>query len=263
MLENYTTMKIVFILLIFLFGSYSLNAQRTKTRCLSGDCKNGEGVIEYAKTGTTLEAVFTNGKFNQGTLRFKNGDVYQGYFRQELFDSLGYFYHHSANEYKVGFFLKDSLMRGYLFAGNKVKEVKDKVVTQKKENINLSPALSDGRIAGHCITGDCKNGVSIWLFTDGTQLKYDTKQGEYSNAQLEWTNRAYYSGELNSLIPHGLGFLHADSLNWEIGEFRNGKLVAGFKCENGTLSEHKRTLSPDELKKAERIKEILEQKKNK
>lgn len=241
-------------------------SQNIEINCLEGDCKNGYGVVEYVKTGTILEAEFSNGQFTKGILRFKNGNIYDGYFdKLQKFDSLGYFYHHDKQEYNVGYFLEGSLQNGFCFIPDKgVQQIENfKEITTNSQFSNLSPVLSQGRIAGHCVTGDCKNGVGVWLFPDGTQLKYEAQQGVYSNARLEWKSGTYYSGELNNLIPHGLGFFHTDNLNWKIGEFKNGQLFTGFECENGTLSEYKRTLSPDELKKAECIKVMLEQKRKK
>lgn len=254
-------MKIKFVFFFILLANYSLYAQKTEIKCISGDCVNGRGTLEYVKTGTILEADFTNGKFSSGTLRFKNGDIYQGHFRNQLFDSLGYFYQHAVKEYKVGFFQKDSLMNGYIFDNHTVRGVDDGKISDSEEVHKLSPALSHGLIAGDCISGDCKNGQSVWLFPDGTQLKFEATQGGYYNAQLEWTNNTTYTGELNNLTPHGLGFLQTDSANWKIGEFRNGIFINGFQCNKDSLSAYKHNLSEEQLKKSERIKEILENKK--
>ena len=256
--------KIALFMTIYSF-QLCIFSQNIKINCLEGDCKNGYGVVEDIKTGTILEAEFYNGQFTKGVLRFKNGNVYDGHFdKLQKFDSLGYFYHHDKQEYNVGYFSKGSLQNGFCFIPNKgVQQINDsKEVTTKSQFLNLSPALSQGRIAGHCVTGDCKNGVGIWLFPDGTQLKCEVEQGAYSNARLEWKNGTYYSGELNNLIQCGLGFFYSDSLNWKIGEFKNGLLYTGFEFENGTLSEYKRSLSPDDLKKVEHIKKRLDIKKS-
>ena len=66
-------MKKVFILLLSSLFALSLSAA-----CISGNCQNGQGTFKF-KDGSVYEGFFKNNKFQgQGTMKYSNGNVYIG-----------------------------------------------------------------------------------------------------------------------------------------------------------------------------------------
>lgn len=236
-------------------------AQNVEVRCVEGDCINGYGILEYVKTGTTLEAYFTNGEFSYGILRYKDGRYYKGHFVNERYEGLGCLYTKESGEFvfHIGMFKYDALVNGYIFNNVTVTQVKGGKPVTKENLLNLSPALAEGRVSGKLLEGDGKNGPSVWLFPDSSSFYFNAKEGGYYHARLEWPEASSYTGEFNNTIPHGLGVIKEDSTLCKIGLFRNGRIVEGYISQNDTISIYKPLISlEDELKK-QQIKEKLEQ----
>ena len=148
--------------------------------CLTGNCKNGEGVMAYVD-GSKYEGQFTNGKINgTGTWYYPNNDKYVGNFKDNQLDGKGILYKVDGSQ------LKGSWQAG---------EYKGEVVPV---------ALKTG-----CIAGNCINGQGTYLFKDNT-AKYT---GGFVGAQMEgkgtivYTNGDSYTGEWKKGKYDGEGVL--------------------------------------------------------
>lgn len=79
-------------------------------KCSSGDCKNGEGVLEYSN-GDKYEGNFKEGKFDgKGKYTFQAGDVYEGNFSQDKFSGTGKYTFANGDIYEGDF--KNDLFHG-------------------------------------------------------------------------------------------------------------------------------------------------------
>ena len=58
-------------------------SNQTKTGCLQGDCKNGQGTYKWS-SGTVYEGQWKDGKKNgQGTAKYSDGGVYEGQYKDD------------------------------------------------------------------------------------------------------------------------------------------------------------------------------------
>lgn len=79
-------------------------------KCVSGNCKNGSGVLEYSNRDK-YEGDFKEGKFQgQGSYIFANGDTYKGAFADDKFNGKGTYNFVNGDSYEGNF--KDDLYDG-------------------------------------------------------------------------------------------------------------------------------------------------------
>ncbi len=84
--------------------------KEVSAKCVSGDCKNGSGVLEYSN-GDKYEGDFKEGKFQgQGSYIFANGDTYKGAFAEDKFNGKGTYTFANGDVYEGNF--KDDLFDG-------------------------------------------------------------------------------------------------------------------------------------------------------
>ena len=81
-----------------------------EAKCISGTCINGKGVFN-TKDGDKYEGEFKNELFNgKGTLTFKYGDKYTGIFKNGKFNGQGVLSHKNGSKYSGQF--KDGEFNG-------------------------------------------------------------------------------------------------------------------------------------------------------
>lgn len=174
-----------------------------QTGCLTGDCKNGEGVYAYAD-GSKYEGLFQDGKIEgQGTFFFPNGDKYVGQFQAGYSHGQGTLYHadgtRTSGKWQNGEFINDI-------------------------NTNFSEI--------GCITGDCNNGAGVYVYQDRV-AKYngDFQNGKpHGQGHITYANGEIYLGSWANGQFNGEGtltLLDGSKVSgiWKDGAFEGAKPV--------------------------------------
>lgn len=166
--------------------------------CLSGDCKNGQGVFAYPD-GSKYEGAFVNGKFEgQGAFYFSNGDHYVGQFRENYPHGQGVRHlaegGEESGEWREGEFIGSSL-------------------------------IESGKLG--CVEGDCENGKGSYIWKEGS-AKYS---GQFKDALPHgfgiciYANGDRYRGEWVEGAFGGKGTLYQHNGADVSGYWRNGEYV--------------------------------------
>jgi hypothetical protein len=166
--------------------------------CLSGDCKNGQGIFAYPD-GSKYEGKFLNGKFDgQGTFYFSNGDKYAGMFKENYPNG------HGTRVLKSG--LEES--------------------GEWKQGEFLGSSLTQSGKVG-CVQGDCENGSGVYIYKEGS-ARYE---GEFKNKMPHGTgtctfaNGERYSGEWIDGAFGGKGTLFLRDATEVTGYWHNGDFI--------------------------------------
>ncbi|MEZ4965608.1 MAG: caspase family protein [Saprospiraceae bacterium] len=175
--------------------------------CLSGNCKNGEGIFAYPD-GSKYEGHFVNSKFDgQGTFHFANGDQYVGTFKENYPDGQGTRTyangHEETGEWEQGEFVGSSL-------------------------------IESGKVG--CTQGDCENGKGTYIYKEGS-AKYvgDFKNGmPHGYGICNYANGDRYRGEWLEGAFGGKGtlFLHDGTVvngYWRGGEYTGKEAPADYQ----------------------------------
>jgi hypothetical protein len=142
--------------------------------CISGNCQNGFG-IETSVSGEKYIGEFVSGKRNgQGVLETPNQEKYIGSWKENL-------RHGEGRVYRSGKLVK---------SGN-------------WEN-NRLPKLS--YVQNGCLTGDCMNGIGIYLYKNGTKVYAKFESGEVSGYAICYYNDgSKYIGNIKNQKKHSSG----------------------------------------------------------
>jgi hypothetical protein len=210
-----------------------LLSQVAMAQCQSGDCKNGVGVYLYP-SGAKYIGNFTGGEIHGvGVCYYTNGSNYRGEWVFRYPEGKGTMTFPDGSKWtgvwKRGHPIDDS--------GNLMEDL----FTRKNAEIDVN------NIQTGCIAGDCKDGLGIFAYADGS--KYD---GTFADGHPDGQGTFFfadgekYSGAFKNGYFHGTGtFYHSDgdvtTGKWEEGEYvgkpvsdpaREG-CIAG-NCDNGT-----------------------------
>lgn len=195
--------------------------------CLSGDCKEGNGVFAYPD-GSKYEGGFVNGKFaGQGVFVFPNGDRYEGGFKENYPHGQGTRTYANGNSAETG---------------------------EWKEGEFIGASLTDNGKSG-CIEGNCTDGNGTFVFKEGA-ARYT---GAFKNGQphgvgaCTYANGDHYEGEWEEGAFQGKGTLTLRDATiisgyWVAGEYNGQVPPEGYKPLEGSTEVVEtpiKTLSPD------------------
>ncbi|MBX2890872.1 MAG: caspase family protein [Saprospiraceae bacterium] len=194
--------------------------------CLSGDCKNGQGIFAYPD-GSKYEGQFLKGKFHgQGVFYFANGDKYEGEFKENYPDGQGTRTYAVNNQQEAG-----EWRQGEYFG---------------------SSLIESGKTG--CIQGDCDNGKGSYIFKEGV-AKYtgDFKDGQpHGHGVCMYANGDRYRGEWLEGAFGGKGTLYLRDGTivdgyWRAGEYVGKQAPADYKPTTPTVAETPAQAPPVEL----------------
>lgn len=176
--------------------------------CISGDCQNGFGIQTYAN-GDKYVGEFLNGtRTGQGVLESTNQEKYIGSWKANL-------RHGEGRVYRTG-----------------------KLVKSGNWKNNQLPKLS--YIQNGCLTGNCTNGVGIYLYKDGSKVFAKFESGEVSGYAISYyADGSKYIGNIKNQKKHSSGIYFNANGTIQEGVWNEGKFVVATEhtgkkgCING------------------------------
>lgn len=196
----------------------------TKATCLSGNCTNGYGKMDYPNY--TLEGFFVAGKANgYGEAHFKDGSgYYQGNFKNGFRDGFGVYTWTASKNYYIGQWSQGS-QQGYGYTKNGQEVINAGLFSQGKQTVNMiTPNFSAKKAVGNCI-GDCQNGFGYQQYTNGDRyVGFFSKGARHYVGAYSWKGGTAYIGEMQMNVPSGGGEEIFRSYNqYYMGDFSQGK----------------------------------------
>lgn len=202
-----------------LFLAHLLSAQ-----CLSGDCKNGVGTYKYP-SGAKYVGNFKNGEIHGvGVCYYTDGSKYQGEWVNRYPEGKG------TKTYSDG-----TTRTGQWKKGKPVDDkgnVLEEYIARKKEE-----RQDDGtNIQSGCLSGDCKDGIGIFAYPDGSKYEGSFKNGKFEGQGVFWfANGDKYTGEFKENYPDGQGTRILKDNKEETGLWRKGEFLGASLVENGKV----------------------------
>ena len=191
---------------LFVFLSLFLVAQQLAAQCLSGDCRDGQGVYLFP-SGSRYVGEFTDGEVNgDGICYYKSGGKYDGQWKNRMPQGKG------ARTYKDG--------TQFIGKWRKGQPIDD------DGNVIVNKNTDDGTdIQFGCLLGDCSDGLGLYGFPDGSKYEGNFKAGKAEAAgTFFYTNGDRYVGNFKRNFSDGSGVVyHADGKKtkgvWKHGEY--------------------------------------------
>lgn len=150
----------------------------TGAQCLSGDCKNGEGKMDFGYAIYT--GAFKNGEpHGIGTMDYGGGDKYAGSFR-------------NGKEDGTGLLFKKGIAQPVTYSNG--------AIVTRKENVVIGGNGDWKQGIPGCISGDCANGRGTMNFPSG-----NVYEGEFRNYQFNGRGKmTFASGNVleGSFVDH-------------------------------------------------------------
>jgi hypothetical protein len=210
--------KQIFSLAIALL--YSLNV--LTAQCIKGDCANGKGTFVFPSGAKYIGQFRNNEIHGVGICYYSDGSKYQGEWNSRYPEGKG------IKTYA------DGTMREGLWKKGKPVDAQGKVVDEyiakkKEEQQNDGTSVQSG-----CISGNCKTGVGVYAYPDGS--KYD---GQFKAGKIDgygtwyFANGDKYVGSFANSFPHGKGTLYPVSGPRQTGEWRQGEFFGSSMIESG------------------------------
>jgi hypothetical protein len=195
------------LILLSLFVSCT---SKNNSKCVLGDCLNGEGTKKW-KDGSFIQGYWVDGKLNgHGSQYFGkesefHGDIYNGEFKDDMYNGFGTYYDKSEDNTYVGHWLNGKPNgTGKLTSGKNA----------KFPNMYYDGEWKDGLMNGF--------GTKFWgIAGEHTNNKY---VGEWKNDKMDghgiyyWSDGSYYDGPWQNGEQQGNGTY----------VFRNGEVFKGY-----------------------------------
>ena len=191
------------LILFFCLSPFFLDAQ-----CVSGNCRDGSGIYIYP-SGNKYVGQFTDGRITGiGTCYYTDGSKYQGEWLNGLPEGKG-----------VKIFADGRKTSGNWKRGELVKE---------KEEI--AKGAAEGQSG--CVSGDCRNGKGIYIYSSGAVYIGEFKDGIIHGVGVcNYSDGSKYQGQWVDRLPEGIG-----TRTYADGKIRNGMWKAGLPVdEYGTI----------------------------
>lgn len=216
-------------LLLLFFGSFSFLS--LQAQCISGNCKNGDGIYIYP-SGARYVGAFKDGEIHGvGVCYYTDGSLYRGNWKHRYPDGKG------TRTYA------DGTQRSGLWKKGQPVDERGNILT---EWTTKDGANSDGtNIQSGCILGDCQDGEGTFAYADGSKYEGQFRAGEIDGfGTFIYLNGDKYTGHFKRGYSHGKGtFYHADGAVtagiWEKGEFMGDGSMSGKEgciegdCQSG------------------------------
>lgn len=219
--------KLILIAFLNFFAIAMISAQ-----CKSGNCKNGTGIFIYP-SGAKYIGQFKNGEIDGvGACYYTDGKKYQGEWKNRFPHGNGTMTLADGTTWTGNWSKGHPVDR----SGKMIKNIfKNKKVNLEEDNIQTG-----------CLVGDCKNGVGVFAYADGSKYEGNFRGGALNGyGTFNFANGDKYVGDFKDGFSHGEGtYYHKEgrvtSGDWTEGEFVSAKdnefegvgCVAG-DCENG------------------------------
>ena len=185
-------------------------------QCLSGDCKNGDGVYQY-KSGAKYTGSFQNGEIHGvGKCEYSDGSVYRGQWEHR--------YPHGRG---VKVFADGSEWSGTWEKGFPVNEAGQIIH-------NLTAKGDGGSIQNGCLAGDCTDGSGTFAYSDGSKYV-----GQFKNSQPHGKgvftdpDGEVYKGQFANGYRHGRGVVIRPNKGQVQGEWRRGEYAGNPQSNYG------------------------------
>lgn len=206
-------MKKLLITFNLLFITTIITAQ-----CLSGDCKNGFGKIQYQDG--VYEGTFKNGNLDGiGIMQYTNGNYYFGQLINSKFTGLGYFQWKDGQNHFGKW--ENALQNGEgIFNDAKANPTAgtwEKGVHKSNQNTDVQTNNPPNSI------GNCINGYGRITYTDGSLIQAIFENGKAKLGRIMKANQYTYDGQIKNNLPNGYGQMGYTNGDHYFGFFKDGK----------------------------------------
>lgn len=181
---------------IAIFGLILFTTNLFGQTCTHGDCQNGYGIETYGNDSQYL-GEFRNGKKNgQGVFYYQKNIKYVGSWKNNTRHGEGRMY------------VNESVTQEGIWENNKV---------------------TNNRHLNGCISGDCRNGIGIYLYEDGRKI-----YGKFINNQIAESTVCYYPngtkyvGDWLNNERNGIGTFYSND-GQEIGVWSRDKFLGAAR----------------------------------
>ncbi|MBU6340772.1 MAG: caspase family protein [Bacteroidetes bacterium] len=195
-----------------------------KAQCISGDCKNGKGTFLFP-SGAKYIGDFKNGEIHGvGVCYYTDNSKYSGEWKHRYPDGRG------TKTYPDG-----TKRTGLWIKGRPVDEngniLEDYIAHKKEEKQDDGTNIQSG-----CLSGDCKTGLGVFAYPDGSKYEGNFIDGKYEGSgTFYFANGDKYVGDFKNNFPHGKGTRYLKNGDKETGEWSNGEFLGNNLTVNGKI----------------------------